>query len=68
MLLHRHLPFIPVHAALYAVERIGSVHPALVAIEGASQTAAARPPSWSGWRSGWERYSDLAPPGAVLIL
>ncbi len=33
LLLHRRLPFIPVHAALDAVERIGSVDPALVAIE-----------------------------------
>ena len=33
LLLHRHLPFAAVHAALDAVERIGSVDPALVAIE-----------------------------------
>ncbi len=33
LLLHRRLPFISVHAALDAVERIGSVDPALVAIE-----------------------------------
>ena len=33
LLLHRHLPFIAVHAALDAVERLGSIDPALVAIE-----------------------------------
>jgi transposase len=33
LLLHRSLPFIAVHAALDAVERLGSVDPALVAIE-----------------------------------
>ena len=33
MLLHRHLPAAAVHTALDAVERIGSVNPALVAIE-----------------------------------
>ena len=33
LLLHRRLPFISVHAALDAVERVGSVDPALVAIE-----------------------------------
>ena len=33
LLLHRSLPFIAVHAALDAVERIGSADPALVAIE-----------------------------------
>ena len=32
-MLHRHLPFAVVHAALVAMERIGSVDPALVAIE-----------------------------------
>jgi transposase len=33
LLLHRHLPFVAVHAALDAVEAIGSVDPDLVAIE-----------------------------------
>ena len=33
LLLHRRLPFIAVHAALDAVERVGSADPALVAIE-----------------------------------
>ena len=33
LLLHRSLPFSAVHAALDAVERIGSADPALVAIE-----------------------------------
>ena len=33
LLLHRSLPFVAVHAALDAVERVGSVNPALVAIE-----------------------------------
>ena len=33
LLLHRHLPAAALHAALAAVERIGSVDPALVAIE-----------------------------------
>ena len=33
LLLHRHLPAASVHAALDAVERVGSVNPALVAIE-----------------------------------
>ena len=33
LLLHRRLPFIAVHAALDAVERLGSADPALVAIE-----------------------------------
>ncbi len=33
LLLHRTLPFIAVHAALDAVEQVGSADPALVAIE-----------------------------------
>ena len=33
LLLHRSLPFVAVHAALDAVERLGAVDPALVAIE-----------------------------------
>ena len=33
LLLHRRLPFVAVHAALDAVERVGAVDPALVAIE-----------------------------------
>ena len=33
LLLHRSLPFVAVHAALDAVERVGSADPALVAIE-----------------------------------
>ena len=33
LLLHRSLPFVAVHAALDVVERVGSVDPALVAIE-----------------------------------
>lgn len=33
LLLHRHLPFIAVHAALEAIDSVGSVDPALVAIE-----------------------------------
>jgi transposase len=58
LLLHRGLPFIAVHAALDAVERVGSADPALVAIEtrriadGRGQTAVSED---RGERSGWSR-------------
>ncbi len=42
LLLHRTLPFIAVHAALDAVERVGSLDPGLVAIE-ARRVADGRP-------------------------
>ena len=50
LLLHRHLPFVAVHAALDAVERVGSVNPALVAIEARriADGRRASAPSWSG--------------------
>jgi len=44
LLLHRTLPFVAVHAALDALERIGSIDPALVAIE-ARRIAAGRGPT-----------------------
>jgi hypothetical protein len=58
LLLHRGLPFIVVHAALDAVERVGSADPALVAIEarriadGRGTTASTTDP---GERRGWSR-------------
>lgn len=58
LLLHRGLPFIAVHAALDAVERVGSADPALVAIEarriadGRGRTASTTDP---GERPGWSR-------------
>ena len=58
LLLHRSLPFIAVHAALDAVERVGSADPALVAIEarriadGRGQTAVT--PDRTD-RAGWTR-------------
>lgn len=58
LLLHRGLPFIALHAALDAVERVGSADPALVAIEarriadGRGQTASTTDP---GERRGWSR-------------
>ena len=58
LLLHRRLPFVAVHAALDAVEAIGSCDPALVAIEarriadGRGQTAVTVD---AAERSGWSR-------------
>ena len=58
LLLHRGLPFIAVHAALDAVERVGSTDPDLVAIEprriadGRGQTTVTADP---GERAGWSR-------------
>jgi transposase len=58
LLLHRRLPFVAVHAALDAVERVGSVDPDLVAIEarriadGRGTTALSVDP---GDRRGWSR-------------
>ncbi|MGD8486912.1 MAG: IS21 family transposase [Chloroflexota bacterium] len=58
LLLHRRLPFIAVHAALDAVEAIGSADPALVAIEarriadGRGQTAVTAD---RAERGGWSR-------------
>jgi transposase len=58
LLLHRVLPFIAVHAALDAVEGVGSVDPALVAIEarriadGRGTTVSAADPAE---RRGWSR-------------
>ena len=58
LLLHRQLPFVAVHAALDAVERVGSCDPALVAIEarrvadGRGQTAVAAD---TAARRGWSR-------------
>ena len=58
LLLHRRLPFVAVHAALDAVEAIGSCDPALVAIEarriadGRGQTAVTVD---AGERAGWSR-------------
>ena len=46
LLLHRHLPAASVHAALDAVERIGSVDPALVAIEARPDGRRERPAAW----------------------
>lgn len=58
LLLHRALPFIAVHAALDAVERMGSADPDLVAIE-ARRVAERRGPTAltadPGDRRGWSR-------------
>ena len=59
LLLHRSLPFVAVHAALDAVERVGSVDPALVAIEGAAHRR--RPPR--DRRRGAAGAEALRPPG-----
>ena len=58
LLLHRGLPFVAVHAALDAIERVGSADPGLVAIEarriadGRGQAAVSADP---GERRGWSR-------------
>ena len=44
LLLHRHLPASAVHASLDAVERLGAVDPALVAIEARRTVPVATPP------------------------
>ena len=59
LLLHRQLPFIALHAALDAVEQIGSADPALVAIEARRMadgrgTSAVTVDRGEG-RSGWSR-------------
>ena len=51
LLLHRGLPFIAVHAALDAANRVGSADPALVAIE-ARRIAEGRGPTGSVVSSG----------------
>lgn len=61
LLLHRGLPFVAVHAALDAVERIGSIDPALVAIE-ARRIAAGRGPTGAAVeRSTLRRFERPAP-------
>ena len=60
LLLHRHLPFISVHAALDAVERVGSVDPALVAIE-ARRLADGRRTAAVVERPALRRYDRPAP-------
>ena len=59
LLLHRSLPFVAVHAALDAVERVGSVDPALVRHRGAPQRR--RPPRER--RRGAAGAAALRPPG-----
>jgi hypothetical protein len=70
LLLHRQLPFVAVHAALDAVERVGSHDPGLVAIEarrisdGRGTTAVTVDP---GERTGWSRpVPTLAGYDAIL--
>ena len=60
LLLHRRLPFIAVHAALDAVERLGSADPALVAIE-ARRIAAGRRPAAVVERPALRRFDRPAP-------
>ena len=60
LLLHRHLPFASVHAALDAVERIGAVDPALVAIE-ARRIAAGRRETAVVERPALRRFERPAP-------
>ena len=60
LLLHRRLPFIAVHAALDAVERVGSADPALVAIE-ARRIAAGRHPAAVVERPALRRFDRPAP-------
>ena len=60
LLLHRSLPFVAVHAALDAVERVGSVDPALVAIE-ARRSAAGRRESAVVERPALRRFDRPAP-------
>ncbi len=60
LLLHRHLPFTAVHAALGTVNRIQSVNPELVAIE-ARRLADRRPPDAAVERPHLERYDRPAP-------
>jgi hypothetical protein len=59
LLLHRTLPFVAVHAALDAVERVGSVEPDLVAIEARRIAERRGPTSVSADRAdvarGWSR-------------
>ena len=60
LLLHRHLPAASVHAALEAMERLGSVDPALVAIE-ARRVAAGRRESAVVERPALGRFERPAP-------
>ena len=60
LLLHRSLPFVAVHAALDAVERVGSVDPALVAIE-ARRIADGRRESAGVERPALRRFDRPAP-------
>ena len=60
LLLHRSLPFVAVHAALDAVERVGSVDPALVAIE-ARRSADGRRESAVVERPALRRFDRPAP-------
>ena len=60
LLLHRSLPFVAVHAALDAVERVGSVNPALVAIE-ARRIADGRRPAAVVERPVLRRFDRPAP-------
>ena len=60
LLLHRHLPAAALHAALDAVERVGSVDPALVAIE-ARRSADGRGASAIVERPALRRFDRPAP-------
>ena len=60
LLLHRRLPFIAVHAALDAVERVGSADPALVAIE-ARRIADGRRPAAVVERPALRRFDRPSP-------
>ena len=60
LLLHRHLPFVAVHAALDTIGRIGAVDPALVAIE-ARRIADGRGPAGVVERPALQRFDRPAP-------
>ena len=61
LLLHRTLPFVAVHAALDAVERIGSVDPALVTIEARRITDGRGPTGGVVERAALRRFDRPAP-------
>ncbi len=61
LLLHRRLPFVAVHAALDIVERIGSIDPALVAIEARRIADGAGPTGVVVERSALRRFDRPAP-------
>jgi len=61
LLLHRHLPFTAVHAALDVVERVGAVDPAVVAIEARRIADRRGPTGVSVERAALRRFDRPAP-------